>query len=96
MERDYDQFELVHVIKPFRLIDSDSYERVYWRRDGVALAPGYYVASWPAHANQRRFNEEVAFRGPFRERIAAEEVLQQMATRNAHLHRASVAAAPAR
>ena len=78
MERDYEDFELVHVIKPFRLIDSESYERLYWRRDGVALVPGYYVATWPRWAEARLFNEDTVFRGPFRERGAAQQTLERM------------------
>jgi len=71
MEPDYDEVELVHVIKPFRLVDAESYERAYWRRDGVALAAGYYVVSWPSRAAKRAFNEDAIFRGPFRERAEA-------------------------
>jgi hypothetical protein len=71
MEPGYDEFELVHVIKPFRLVDSESYERVYWRRDGIALASGYYVVSWPFGAAKRTLNEDAIFRGPFRQRADA-------------------------
>jgi len=70
--------EVVHVIKPFRLIDAESYEHVYWRRDGVALAPGYYVVSWPRRTRDHRFNENAAFRGPFRERAQARAQLEQL------------------
>lgn len=71
METGYDAFELVHVIKPFRLVDAESYERVYWRRDGVALASGYYVVRWPSRVANGVFNEDAIFRGPFRERADA-------------------------
>ena len=81
MEYAYQDLELVHVIKPFRLVDSESYERVYWRRDGVPLSPGYYVASWPARTTARKFNEEARFRGPFRERGAAQQSLLEMQAR---------------
>ena len=81
MEPGYDAFELVHVIKPFRLVDSESYERVYWRRDGVALAFGYYVVSWPFGAAKRMFNEDAIFRGPFRERADALDNLERLRVR---------------
>ncbi|HVB48427.1 MAG TPA: hypothetical protein VNF69_08570 [Burkholderiales bacterium] len=78
MERDGDKFEVVHVIREFRLVDADSCERVYWRRDGAALAKGYYVVSWPARARTRIFNEDARFRGPFRNRHDAQHRLQQL------------------
>lgn len=71
MERGYDEFELVHVIKPFRLVDAESYERVYRRSDGAALANGYYIVSWSPRARQRAFDENAVFQGPFRERARA-------------------------
>ena len=81
MESGYDELELVHVIKPFRLVDSESYERVYWRRDGVALAPGYYVVSWPFGVAKRMFNEDAIFRGPFRDRADALDGLERLRVR---------------
>ena len=82
MEAGYDAFELVHVIKPFRLVDSESYERVYWRRDGVALAPGYYVVRWRSRVAKRAFNEDAIFRGPFRERAEALGILERLRVRH--------------
>ena len=72
--------EVVHVIKPFRLVDAESYERVYWRRDERALEPGYYVVSWPRRAELGRFDERAAFRGPFPARRAALEALERSLT----------------
>ena len=69
--------EIVHVIKPFRLVDSESYERVYWRPDDRPLELGYYVVSWPRRAEPGRFDERAAFRGPYRERSAALASLQR-------------------
>lgn len=63
-----DDFEIVQVTKPCTLLDSDFQEWVYWRRDGVPLAGGYYVVSWPVGTKKKIFNEEAMFRGPFRTR----------------------------
>ena len=63
--------EIVRVIKPFRLIDAESYERAYWRRDGQPLPLGFYVVDWPARAQVGVFNEEARFRGPYPDRQAA-------------------------
>ena len=81
MEWETDKYEVVHVIREFRLVDAESYERVYWRRDGVPLARGYYVVSWPARAKTRMFNEEARFRGPFRNRREAQLRLEQLRLR---------------
>lgn len=80
-------YEVVHVIKPFRLIDAESYEKVYWRRDGVALAEGYYVVSWKTPNRRRLFNEDAAFRGPFRTRVDALAAARQLKKRAAERHR---------
>ena len=81
MEQETDKYEVVHVIREFRLVDAESYERVYWRRDGVPLARGYYVVSWPARARTRMFNEDARFRGPFRNRREAQLRLEQLSDR---------------
>ncbi len=77
MERSYEDFEVVHVIKPFRLVDADSYERAYWRRDGVALALGYYVTHW-LEPGAHRFDEETLFNGPYPDRRAAQDALERL------------------
>ena len=61
MEADYDRLEIARVIDNFKLIDAESYERRYWRRDDTPLPPGYYVAAWPPHIKIRRFNEYATF-----------------------------------
>lgn len=81
MEPGYEKFELVHVIKAFRLVDSESYERVYWRRDGAALAPGYYVVNWSSRVAKRAFDEDAIFCGPFRERADALDNLERLRER---------------
>lgn len=73
--------EIVRVIKPFRLIDAESYERAYWRRDGQALALGFYIVDWPERAQPGVFNEEARFRGPYADRQAAAVAAQQAALR---------------
>lgn len=74
-------FEVVQVIGDCRLVDSESYERVYWRRDGLPLAHGYYVVSWPASASPKRFNEDASFRGPFPRREEAQAALDALVAR---------------
>jgi len=56
-------FEIVRVISECRLIDEESFEHVYWRRDGRPLALGCYIVSWPPGARVGRFNEDAVFRG---------------------------------
>ncbi|HSO06379.1 MAG TPA: hypothetical protein VLW45_04020 [Pelomicrobium sp.] len=85
-----DDLEIVRVISAFRLLDTDSYERVYWRRDGKPLALGWYLVSWPGGISRRRFNEDARFRGPYRDieqaRAAREQLLDRARTRaNAEL-----------
>ncbi len=59
-------YEIVHVISEFRLLDEESYERVYWRDNGKSLTPGYYVVTWAPGTIRRKFDERAAFRGPYR------------------------------
>ncbi len=73
MQHEPHELELVRVIKPFRLVDAESYEHTYWRRDGVPLANGYYVVSWPVGDCAGRYDEGAEFRGPYRDRKAAED-----------------------
>lgn len=73
--------EIVRVIKPFRLIDAESYERAYWRRDGQALAVGFYVVAWPNLARAGVFNEDARFRGPYADRQAAVDAAHQATQR---------------
>jgi len=54
---------------------------VYWRRDGLGLAAGWYIVSWPPGAVPGRFNEEALFRGPFRQSEEAEGALRQVNSR---------------
>jgi hypothetical protein len=82
VEDGYEEIEVVHVIKPFRLVDSESYERVYWRRDGVALAPGYYVVRWSHAATVHRFDEDTSFSGPYMQRSAAYAAAERLRARS--------------
>ena len=76
-------FEVVRVISECRLVDEESFEHVYWRRDGKPLAQGYYVVSWPPRARVGRFNEDAVFRGPCRQRTEAFAALEELAARAA-------------
>lgn len=95
MQHEPHELELVRVIKPFRLVDAESYERQYWRADGVALAPGFYVVSWPVGDGAGRYDEDAEFRGPYRDRKAAEDAQQLLAARMQPARRASPRRAPA-
>jgi len=94
MHMHYDPYmELVRVIKPFRLLDSESYERQYRRADGVALTLGFYVVFWPAGTETVRYSEQAVFQGPYREHGTAEAILDYMAARRYRSDRPRPAAA---
>jgi hypothetical protein len=78
MEADYANYEIAHVIRGFRLFDSESYERHYHRPDGQSLSPGYYVVNWPKSARIKRFDEQAIFRGPFGDRHEAEAAIGRL------------------
>jgi hypothetical protein len=80
MEAQNDSFEIVSVIRGFKLIDAISHERRYWRRYGLPLVRGYYVVRWPGGATVRRFNAEAEFYGPFRFREDAHAALKRFQT----------------
>lgn len=81
MEADYGDFEIVRVISDFRLLDPESLERAYWRRDGRGLPVGWYVVSWPQGIAVKRFNEDTVFRGPFKLREEAQATAQHLMAR---------------
>lgn len=58
-------FEVVYVLADFRLLDAESYQRAYARRDGKALGKGHYFVCWPPGSDTRRFGAETIFHGPF-------------------------------
>lgn len=78
-------FEVVLVTKPSALLDGNLVERSYWRRDGVRLAAGYYVVSWPPRAKKMLFNEDALFRGPFRGRDEAIAEMRRWQARHRRL-----------
>jgi hypothetical protein len=61
-------FELVYVLADFRLLDAESYQRSYARRDGKALGEGHYFVCWPPGSDTSRFGSEIVFHGPFMRR----------------------------
>ncbi|HUN90906.1 MAG TPA: hypothetical protein VMU33_02540 [Burkholderiaceae bacterium] len=65
METYYEDFEVVHVLNEFCLIDAESYERAYRHPTAGRLQPGFYVVSWPGETRRRRFDEYADFRGPY-------------------------------
>jgi len=77
MEAQYDRFEIVRVIREFKLVDAESYERRYWRRDGRPLPPGYYVVNWPDNVVVRKFDEHAVFYGPFLRRGDAQAFFEE-------------------
>ena len=81
MEADYEPYEIACVIHGFKLVDSESYERRYRRRNGRSLAPGYYVVHWPEHCRTRRFDEQAAFHGPYQRKQAARDALERLQTK---------------
>lgn len=69
------QPEVVFVFEQFRLIDAESYQRTYTRKNGSPLARGYYVVSWPIGCEDRKFGDAALFHGPYRSRKDAESSL---------------------
>jgi len=67
--------EVVFVFEQFSLIDAESYQRTYTRKNGSALARGYYVVTWPAGREGRKFGDKALFHGPYRSRKDAENSL---------------------
>jgi hypothetical protein len=82
MRTECPRVQVVEVINEYRLLDADRCEWRYWRRDGKPLPAGYYVVKLPDGTARARFNEEAAFRGPFRQRQAALEALRQLTESN--------------
>ena len=64
-------FEVVYVLRDFQLLDAESYQRTYIRRDGKPLAKGYYIVSWPPGSDTDHFGIEAHFHGPFMRRLDA-------------------------
>lgn len=91
-----DHFEVVHVTKRCALLDASLRERVYWRRDGVPLASGYYLVSWPAQTEKRVFNEDAIFRGPFKTRDDARAAMRSFESRPSSEPRGSALTIPRR
>lgn len=79
MEAYYDTHEIIRIRTGFRLFDAESYERTYRRPDGLPLAPGYYVVSWPTDIPIRRFDENAVFTGPFKDRRDASSMRARLA-----------------
>lgn len=73
--------EIVRVISGCRLLDTHSEEHIYWRRNGVGLAPGYYVTRRGGPAARHTFNEDAEFRGPFRSREEAQIAMVTLVAR---------------
>lgn len=68
--------QVVRIVSHCRLLDAQSREQIYWRRDGLGLANGWYGVTWPAGAVPGRFDEAADFHGPYATR---EEALAAMA-----------------
>lgn len=69
--------EIVTVISHCRLIDSQSEEHMYWRRNGQGLAAGHYVVTWPAGIVLRCFDQYAVFEGPFQSLADAQLALDR-------------------
>lgn len=63
--------ELVRVDSPLFLVSSDQRACRYETADGLALAPGYYVAVWPIEARLSSYGIEVRYFGPYPTRTIA-------------------------
>lgn len=73
--------EVVWVYDEFRLIDAESYQRAYSRKNGQPLVAGYYIVAWPEEvAGQPIFGDEAVFHGPYRFKKKAEADLDALRT----------------
>lgn len=70
--------EVVWVYEQFKLIDAESYQRVYSRKNGRQLAKGYYVVTWPAGQGDLTFGDEAVFSGPYGSKKAAETDMENI------------------
>jgi hypothetical protein len=70
--------EIVRIASPALLIDGQMIARRYEPPDGEPLAPGYYLALWPAGANHASFGAELCYLGPL-ENLAAARLLKTSA-----------------
>ena len=61
-------FEVVYVLGDFHLLDAESFQRTYTRRDGKTLLEGHYFVCWPPGSDTSRFGTETVFHGPFMRR----------------------------
>lgn len=66
------QLEVVWVYEQFRLIDAESYQRTYSRKNGRPLAKGFYIVSWPKGRGDLVYGDEAVFHGPYLSRKDAE------------------------
>lgn len=69
--------EVVWVFDQFKLIDAESYEHSYARKNRRPLSRGYYIVVWPKGVNGRLFDEDALFHGPYSSRQHAELTLEQ-------------------
>lgn len=74
----YKELEVVRVTEGSKLVDESNCMRTYWRRDGKALAQGFYVVTWPEGATRILFNDDAVFRGPFRQLQDAQVLVERM------------------
>jgi len=73
-------YQIVEVLSECRLLDGARHEKVYWRRDGRCLEPGFYIVTEPPGTSER-FYEDALFRGPYTKRECAEAALQELDAR---------------
>ena len=74
-------YQVVEVVSECRLLDAERREKMYWRRDGSCLAPGFYVVGEPDGTPTGRFYADALFRGPYGRRETAEAALRELSAR---------------
>jgi hypothetical protein len=60
------RYEIVRILDNDSLIDAESYERRYRTREGMPLAPGYYVVLWEDGVEAPGFDESATYVGPYK------------------------------
>jgi len=68
-------YEVVYVIDERSLVDSESYQHPYRRRD-KPLEPGFYIVVVPDPEEPPRYDESAEFIGPFESAAVARAAME--------------------
>jgi hypothetical protein len=69
-------YEVVCVIDERSLVDSESYQRRYYRPRGKMLVPGFYIVIRPDPDAPPRYDSRAEFVGPFESALLARAAME--------------------